>query len=862
VCHCGAMTARDDSPPASTGSPPRRGRLVLSELRAWRPTVARLRELVRSLVTSFLVLAGTLWLLPGVNADGVTAVLWLVVLVACVGALLRPLLLALASVLGGLAVLIMGASVQTIVFYVALRLAPQAHLSGLPAAVAASWTAVALAAIVNWLIDAGTDDAFVNENRRLMRKVRRRAARPDAVTGDGLLVIQLDGVSAPLLRWAVQAGNLPNLGRWLRTRSHRMTSWHTGLPATTPAAQAGILYGDTRNVPAFRWYEKQTGRLVVVSRPRDAADVERRLSTGDGLLRDGGTSISNVFTGDAPSALFTVSRAALPGRSARGYAAFMTSPYGLTRAIVLGIGGLLRELYQARAQRLRDVQPRIERTGAFLALRPLTGILRDVNVTLIAEQMALGTPVIFCDFVDYDEVAHHAGPARPEALHALERLDQVLGVVERLSAEAARRYHLVVLSDHGQSQGATFQQQFGEPLTEVVHRLIRSGRAAAAHAAVAAPAVAAPAAVDTVTYGAPAPSVDAAARAATAPAVDPAGRAAATPATPVDTRPAAHTVPAELAGRILPWPATPRVLAGARARHGVPPTPADERTDPAADPESAVVVASGNLAMVYLPAHSGKLTRAEIDAAYPGLLAGLAAHPGIGVVVVDDEDGPVAIGGDGEHRLRDGLVTGTDPLRGYGPHARADLLRHQGMAHVGDLVLLSAFDPGTEDVAAFEELVGSHGGLGGWQNDAVLVHPADWPVTEAPLVGPDSLYRQLTAWLRMLGLRRSDPAAAPDEVGQLRDRDHQDHRDQHPLPGLDGDRPAEHADGGVHPGPQGAGRHVRQREAPPVHADQRDGEQHRHPPAGQQPRDQQHRYRPRPQPRDEVVEPLPAADPP
>jgi hypothetical protein len=819
--------------------------------------VARLRELARSLVTSFLVLAGTLWLMPGVDADGLTAVLWLVVLVACVGALLRPLLLALATVLGGLAVLIMGASVQTIVFYVALRLAPQAHLSGLPAAVAASWTAVALAAIVNWLIDAGTDDAFVNENRRLMRKVRRAARHDTAAGGEGLVIIQLDGVSTPLLRWAVQAGNLPNLGRWLRTRSHRMTSWHTGLPATTPAAQAGILYGDRSNVPAFRWYEKQTGRLMVASRPRDAADIERRMSVGRGLLRDGGTSISNVFAGDAPATLFTVSRAALPGRSARGYAAFMTSPYGLTRAIVLGIGGLLRELYQARAQRLRDVRPRIERTGAFLALRPLTGILRDVNVTLIAEQMALGAPVIFCDFVDYDEVAHHAGPARPEALDALARLDQVLGVVQRLSAEAARRYHLVVLSDHGQSQGETFQQQFGESLTEVVNRLVQDSRAAAASVAVTARAAAAPAPRGAATPAAASADPTSGASveprdtsAASAGAVEPAG-----------AWPGGHTVPAELAGRLLPGSvAPPRALATLGTRHG---GTADEEPGPAAArPDAAVVVASGSLAMVYLPGRPGKLSRAEIDAAYPGLLTGLATHPGIGVVVVGDEDGPVAIGGEGEHRLGDGRVTGTDPLRAYGPHARTDLLRHQEMAHVGDIVVLSAFDPGTEDVAAFEELVGSHGGLGGWQNDAFLVHPADWPVTEAPLVGPDSIYRQLTAWQRMLGLRRSDPAAAPEQVGDLRDHDHQGHRDQHPLPGLGEDRAAEHPDGGVHPGPEGAGRRVRQREAPPVHADQRGGEEHRNPPAGQQPRDQQYRHRPCPQPRDESVEPLPAADPP
>ena len=132
---------------------------------------------------------------------------------------------------------------------------------------------------------------------------------------------------------------------------------------------------------------------------------------------------------------------------------------------------------------------------------------------------------------------------------------------------------------------------------------------------------------------------------------------------------------------------------------------------------------------------------------------------------MDSDDGPVAFGADGSHRLRDGVVEGIDPLLPYGPHARADLLRHQAAAHVGDLVLISSVDPVTEEVAAFEELVGSHGGLGGWQTDAMLVHPADWPVTQGDLNGSDAIHRQLVEWLAMLGLR-TQPAAA-DELAAI-----------------------------------------------------------------------------------------------
>lgn len=826
---------------------------MLRELRSWRPTLARLIGLLRSAVTSFVVLAGTLWLMPGIDVSGLTAILWVVVLVAVVGALLRPVLLALATVLGGLGALIVGASLQTIVLYVALRLAPDADLSGIPAAFAASWAAVALAALVNWLTDSGTDDAFVSEALRLMHKVSRAAhKRGTAARGEGLLVVQLDGVSAPLLRWAIHAGNLPNIGRWLRLRSHRLGTWHTGLPATTPGAQAGILHGDDRSVPAFRWYDKRTGRLMVANRPRDAAEVERQISDGAGLLAHGGASISNVFSGDASATLFTVSRATLPGRSSRGYAEFMISPYGFARAIVLGLGRILKELHQARGQRLRDIRPRVSRSGAFLVLRPLAGMLRDMNVSLIAEQMALGTPVIFCDFVDYDEVAHHAGPARPESLDALGRLDQVLGVLERLSAEADRRYHLVVLSDHGQSQGETFRQRYGESLAQTVDRIVNGTDRAEPE-------------------GAGRTEVNGSARAErTAARAD---RTASAATGPVEPWGPVNTLLTEISGR--PGAGAAATRAAVRSRtvdREVTLGPAGERKSPIGlagageaheiSSTDVLVVASGNLAMVYFTRHPGKPTRTEIHAAYPGLVDGLAAHPGVGLVVVDDGSGPVAIGNRGEHHLRDGRVSGEDPLAAYGPRARADLLRHQGVEHVGDLVLISAVDSGTEEVAAFEELVGSHGGLGGWQTNAFLLHPAEWAVAEEPLDGPVAVHRQLVTWLHQLGLRDeavpeskvvpdhvlvSDLAvvadlavvpaqvsavgrsiagsaadqcsvtgAAADQRDDLADRQHDHHRDQDALPGLGEDRAAEDAEAGVDHRPEPAGRGVGQREAPPA----------------------------------------------
>jgi hypothetical protein len=162
---------------------------------------------------------------------------------------------------------------------------------------------------------------------------------------------------------------------------------------------------------------------------------------------------------------------------------------------------------------------------------------------------------------------------------------------------------------------------------------------------------------------------------------------------------------------------------------------------------------------VYASGEDHRLTRAEIEARWPRLLPGLVGHEGVSFAVVDTADGPVAIGPDGEHRLVDGLVTGTDPLTPFRPEAAAFLLRASSMPEAPDIAVNSLLDPVTGEVAAFEGLVGCHGGLGGWQDRAMLVWPSDLPRPPERLVGADAVHRQLVSWLEHLGHRTDLPPA-------------------------------------------------------------------------------------------------------
>ena len=252
------------------------------------------------------------------------------------------------------------------------------------------------------------------------------------------MFVQLDGVAFPVLRWAIQAGGVPTLRRWVTSGDYVLREWTAQLPCTTPASQLGILHGTIAGVPAFRWYDRQLGRVLIANRPADAAVIEQRATTGRGLLADDGLALGNLFTGDAPRAILTMSRlGASRGSPAarRTFAWFLTNPHGFTRSVVRTVAEVGKERWQAARQKRLNVLPRVHRGWTFAGLRAATNVLqRDLNTAVIAEEMRKGTKSIYADYVDYDEIAHHAGMFRPESLAALDGLDRVLATLERLAA--------------------------------------------------------------------------------------------------------------------------------------------------------------------------------------------------------------------------------------------------------------------------------------------------------------------------------------------------------------------------------------------------------------------------------------------
>ncbi len=416
-------------------------------------------------------------LVSGFEIDQTGGAFLVAAVIAIVNAILPPVVAALrlpfTLVLGFLLVLLVDA--------VALVLADDV-LTGIVAvasfgdALLASLVIAAVSIVVQVLTGTNDEDEYT---LRVVQRIARRQGETTRTDAPGIIFLEIDGLALPILRNAMRDGSAPNLARWIGEDGYRLAEWETDLSSQTGASQAGILLGSNDGIPAFRWVEKETQTVMSCSAPADCVEIERRLATGAGLLAGGGTSRGNLLSGEADEVILTVSRIDAEKKANPGYRGFLANGFNVNRALVLFAWEVLLEWTAAIRAIRRDVRPRGHRGGVYPFVRgAMCVIVRDLIVFGVLTDMMRGRPAVYATFSSYDEVAHHSGLQRADTLEALRKLDQQFGRIGRARRYAPRPYEIVVLSDHGQTQGATFKQRNGYGLDELVERSLSSGNVA------------------------------------------------------------------------------------------------------------------------------------------------------------------------------------------------------------------------------------------------------------------------------------------------------------------------------------------------------------------------------------------------
>lgn len=547
------------------------------------------------------------------------------------------------------------------------------------------------------------DDGFFYRNI-----VRRRMKRRETFTETdvpGVLFLEIDGLSKPVLELAIREGYVPNLARWIESGSHQLVEWETDLSSQTSASQAGILLGNNTNIPAFRWFDRKKKEIVASSSPKFVAELEKKLSNGEGLLADGGASRGNLFSGDAPNVMTTASTVTDISRfhTSEFYAYFL-EPYNFIRTVVLTIWDIIVEVWQFRKARQTKVYPILDKShrgGKYPILRAfMTVVMLDLNIYTLLGDIFAGVPSAYATFVGYDEVAHHSGVESTDALEILEKIDRQFARLENALEQAPRPYHLVVLSDHGQTNGATYKQRYGITLEQFVQQLA------------------------TDKY-----SVQGA----------------------VDVHEDWKHLNVFLSEAIsYNKSAVTRSLGRAlegQTKDGevaLGPEGKQKEQTPSEKFGHLVALASGNLGLVYSTRLDERGPMEVIEKVYPGMLEGLAGHEGVGFIMVKSEEhGPVVIGKSGRYYLNENRVEGDNPLDGFGQNVVTHLKRTDSFPDAPDILVNSFYDPDQNEGAAFEELIGFHGGLGGYQTRPFILSPAGWGLDSEHIVGAEQVYQVL-----------------------------------------------------------------------------------------------------------------------
>ncbi|MFF0813645.1 alkaline phosphatase family protein [Rhodococcus sp. NPDC003318] len=657
-------------------------------MRTVRTAARTVTEFLVLWLTSAVALVLTDLVLPGVELTAVPgggpfatipAALSLALVFGVLSVTLWPLLMRAILWAGPALLFVLTFVGNWLIMMLAVQVVPLARYENASDLFVLAITLSAFGSVAIGAIAARRDDTYrLMVVRRNRSRLRRASAGVASDESPGLLCIQIDGLGHDVLHRAIRDGVTEHLAGLVRSGSHTMVPWYTDWSSQTGASQLGILYGDNRNVPAFRWYDKTRGAVAVFSNPADNAAREVERAHRDGLLT-GGASRGNLFTGGADDNVLVVSRmrGARMGGGATGYADYFLDPANAVRTTVRLVAEVIREVRQAHHAHRADIIPRIRRGGIYPLVRAFTTVVEtDVVTAAVIGDVIGGRSPVYVDLVGYDEVSHHSGIERPETLHVLRTLDAQVGMIVAVAAQARRPYRIVVLSDHGQSQGATFSQTYGHTLEEFVLQAC-------------------------------------------------------------DRAPARGT--GSLGSRGRGAEGLGYAEASLHVRTG--------GTAPAGPLDNPVVLASGNLGLVSFPLAPGRATTSWIAEHHPGLLPALTEHPGIGfVLAARDDGGSVVLGRGGSVDVDSGEVTGRDPLADFGPGTLDRIRRTDRFDNVADLMINGRYRPDTGEVAAFEEQVGSHGGLGGPQTTPFLLYPSTLPAPPDPLRGAECVHAVLSRW--------------------------------------------------------------------------------------------------------------------
>ena len=614
--------------------------------------------------------------------------------------------------------------VNSLIFYISSLFIPEVSMG-----IYGALQVPIVMAIATTLITDITNTNYYDEYLKTILKYALKQKSTYKKIYPGLIMLEIDGLSINTLKKAIDKGMMPTVKKWIDDGSHTLKEWETDLSSQTGASQAGILHGNNENIVAYRWVEKANDNAIVVSgKLSDSPLIEKRISNGKGLLVDG-ISIANMFSGDSKNSTLTTSK--IRGLSKiynKSLNTVFLDSYNFQRLFVLFLWDIVLELKSQIMHRIKNIQPRLRRTIVYAAVRAGANVvLREVTTDILSSEILTGDiDTAYATYMGYDEIAHHSGVEDNDVWNVLKQIDLQFSRLISTIEMSDRDYEILILSDHGQSKGATFRQRYGITLGDYVRRLLPN---------------------DLKVYHKKY-NID-----HFRDAIMPESKQLEVIKDKFDDirvdifedNESLNDIRQKIDER------KPKLLfeneqyQNLRKRYSnsleyIKKHESVEQSTKKAENSELIVLGSGNLGLIYLTQWKQRLNYEEIVMLFPELIPGLVKHSGVGFILVNSiANGGMVIGKDGIYYLDSDNITGTNPLENFGKNAAQHLKRQNSFENMPDILVNSFYDAENDEVCAFEELIGSHGGLGGNQTRPFILYPSKWQ-DPGELVGSQSIY--------------------------------------------------------------------------------------------------------------------------
>lgn len=307
-----------------------------------------------------------------------------------------------------------------------------------------------------------------------------RMPRPTPEPRRRFVVIQIDGLSHGALQEALARRYMRTTARLLKQGQLGLIRTPVGLPTSTPAYQAGLMYGGPVDIPAFEFLDKRTGEYLWFPHPWASSRVEAFHAQGRRGIMAGGRTYGCIFGGGAADTVLTFAHLLRPsppwGRLGVRARLVPLLVLGWVTVKTLGLTAYQIARWGGSAARDFALGRRITSPRGRLLRLVISGWLRELFTLGVTDDLYAGVPALYVNFVDYDVSAHAWGPTHRRALRALRFVDASIRDIWRVARRVPElAYDVFILSDHGQTTSVAFEPAGGptaaaEAVLEVFRR--------------------------------------------------------------------------------------------------------------------------------------------------------------------------------------------------------------------------------------------------------------------------------------------------------------------------------------------------------------------------------------------------------